>query len=95
MEDAERSQGTPAQGTPRWDVAGMGSAYCNIATATATRDSIVINVGLTQRAGERASAEWRSELLHRFLLSPRTAKNLHRILGTLLGEYEAQRGERR
>lgn len=95
MEETERSQGAVAEGTPRWDVAGMGSAYCNIATATATRDSVVINLGLTQRAGERPSAEWRSELLHRFLLSPRTAKNLHRILGALLGEHEASRGESR
>jgi len=44
------------------------------------RDSVVINLGLSQRADERASAEWRSELLHRVLLSPRTAKHLHRIL---------------
>jgi len=77
---------------PRWDVAGMGSAYCNIATATATRDSVVLNLGLSQRSGERASAQWRSELLHRVLLSPRTAKHLHAILGTLLGEHDAQRG---
>ncbi|HET7363608.1 MAG TPA: DUF3467 domain-containing protein [Burkholderiales bacterium] len=95
MEGTEGSQGDAADGTPRWDVAGMGSAYCNVATATATRDSVVINFGLTQRTGERASAEWRSELLHRFVLSPRTAKQLHRILGALLGEYEASRGESR
>jgi hypothetical protein len=91
----EHSQAAGANDAPRWDVTGMGSAYCNLATATATRDSVVINLGLSQRAGERASAEWRSELLHRVLLSPRTAKHLHRILGTLLGEYEAQRGEQR
>jgi len=95
MAETERSRQAVADGTPRWDVAGMGSAYCNIATASATRDSVVINLGLTQRAGERASAEWRCELLHRFLLSPRTAKNLHRILGALLGEQEASRGESR
>ena len=95
MERIESGQEAAPEGTPRWDVAGMGSAYCNVATATATRDSVVINVGLTQRAGERAAAEWRAELLHRFVLSPRTAKNLHRILGALLAEYEAQRGERR
>ena len=95
MEETEGSQKAVADGTPRWDVAGMGSAYCNIATATATRDSVIINLGLMQRDGERASAEWRSELLHRFLLTPRTAKNLHRILGALLGEHEAHRGESR
>jgi len=88
-------QGTVAGDAPRWDLTGMGSAYCNVATATATRDAVVINLGLSQRTGERASAEWKSELLHRVLLSPRTATQLHRILGTLLGEHEAQRGESR
>ena len=91
----EHSPRGVANDAPRWDVTGMGSAYCNVASATATRDSVVINLGLSQRADERASAEWRSELLHRVLLSPRTAKHLHRILGSLLGEYEAQRGEQR
>lgn len=95
MKETERSQQAGGEGAPRWDVTGMGSAYCNIASATATRDAVVLNLGLSQRAGERASAEWRSELLHRILLSPRTAKNLHRVLGTLLGEHDAQRGGRR
>jgi hypothetical protein len=90
-EGSERSQGAVAKDAPRWDLAGMGSAYCNIATATATRDAVVINLGLSQRA----AAELKSELLQRILLSPRTATHLHRILGTLLGEYEAQRGESR
>jgi len=52
---------------------------------------VVINLGLSQRA----SAELKSELLQRILLSPRTATHLHRILGTLLAEYQAQRGEQR
>jgi len=95
MEESERSQAAAADGAPRWDVTGMGSAYCNIATATATRDSVVINLGLSQRAGERARAEWKSELIQRVLLSPRTANQLHRILGTLLGEHDAQRGGQR
>ena len=95
MEESKHGQAAVAAGAPRWDVTGIGSAYCNLATATATRDSVVINLGLRQRAGERASAEWKSELLHRVQLSPRTANQLHRILGTLLGEHDAQRGGQR
>ena len=90
-ESSEQSQGAVAEGAPRWDLTGIGSAYCNIATATATRDAVLINLGLSQRA----SAELKSELLQRILLSPRTATHLHRILGTLLAEYQAQRGEQR
>src|SRR5204863_1513720 len=79
----EPKEETVASGAPRWDRAGMGSAYCNLATASAGRDGVVISLGVGQRAGERASAELKSELLHRILLSPRTAAHLHRILGTL------------
>ena len=90
-EGGERNEETMADGAPRWDRASMGSAYCNIATATATRDSVVVSLGVSEPAG----AEIKSELLHRILLGPRTAAHLHRILGTLLGEHETQRGEQR
>ena len=92
-EGGERNEGTMAEGAPRWDRASMGSAYCNIATATPTREGVVISLGVGERTGERA--ELKSELLRRILLGPRTATHLHRILGTLLGEHEAQRGEQR
>jgi len=69
----------------------MTSAYCNLAAATATRDSVAVHLGVTQKS-EREPGEVKPELLHRILLAPRTAKHLHQIIGTLLGEYEAQRG---
>jgi CRISPR/Cas system-associated protein Csm6 len=89
-----RSQKAAEKDPPRWDLTGMSSAYCNIASATATRDAVALNLGVMQ-GGERASAELKSELLHRILLAPRTAQQLHQILGRLLAEYEAQRGGRR
>lgn len=96
MEKAdERSEGTDSNGAPRWDLTGMGSAYCTIATATATRDSVAVCLGVSQHAAGRASGELQAELVHRILLTPRTAEHLHQILGALLGDYEAQRGERR
>jgi hypothetical protein len=81
-----------AQGAaaPRWDSTAMRSAYCNLATATATADSVVVNLGVRQGAAE--AAELKAELLHRILLAPRTAKELHQILGRLLVEHEARRG---
>ena len=86
-------QAKPAeQGVPRWDLTGMGSAYCNIATATATRDSVALHLGVKHGAGERPPAELSPELLHRIVLTPAAAKQLHAILGRLLGEYDAQRG---
>ncbi len=80
---------------PRWDLTGMSSAYCTVATATAARDAVSLNLGVAQSAGDRAPAELRPELLHRIVLAPRTAKQLHEILGRLLAAYEGQRGARR
>ena len=79
-------------GAPRWDLTGMSSAYCNVATATATRDSVALNLGVSQSGGARAPAELKSELLHRIVLTPLTAKHLHQILGRLLEEDAARSG---
>lgn len=71
------------ENAPRWDLTGMSSAYCNIATATPTRDAVAVHVGIVQ--GGDARTELKPELLHRIVLSPRTARQLHEILGRLLG----------
>ena len=75
---------------PRWDASGATSAYCNVASATAGRDSVAVNLGVVQAAG-RAGAQLTPELLHRIVLAPRTAWQLHEILGRLLAEHDAQR----
>ena len=87
--------GAVKNGAPRWDLTGMSSAYCNVATATATRDSIALNLGVSQSGGERAPAELKSELLRRIVLTPLAAQHLHQVLGRLIAEDEAQRGGRR
>lgn len=87
----EQSRRGAEKEPPRWDLTGMSSAYCTIATAAATRDSVAISLGVSQSVGERGSAELKPELLHRILLNPRTAQQLHQILGRLLGEYQARR----
>ena len=84
--------GAVKNGAPRWDLTGMSSAYCNVASATATRDSVALNLGVSQGSGERASAELKSELLRRIVLTPLAAKHLHQVLGRLLEEDGAQRG---
>ena len=94
-QDSEHREVAGQTGAPRWDLTGMSSAYCNIATATALRDSIAVSLGVTQAAGGRPPAELRPELLHRIVLAPLTAQRLHQILGRLLGEYATERGGRR
>ena len=89
MDNPARSEATGEARTPRWDVSGMTSAYCNIATASAMRDGVALNLGVVQGG---PAGELKPELLHRILLAPRTAKELHQILGRLLAEHEARRG---
>jgi hypothetical protein len=78
------------QGAVRWNTAGLRVSYCNVANAIATRDAVTLNFGLNQ-SGDRARAEQSIELLHRIVLSPLAAKNLHQLLGKLIGEYDANR----
>jgi len=87
-------QASERDGAPSWDLTGMTSAYCNVATAAATRDAVAINLGVSQSGGERVPAELRFALLHRVVLSPRAAMHLHQTLGRLLGEHDARRGGR-
>lgn len=74
---------------PRWDASGAASAYCNVASARAAREGVALNFGMVQAA--RAGASLTPELLHRIVLAPRTARELHQILGRLLAEHDAQR----
>ena len=74
-----------------WNTAGLKVSYCNVANAIATREAVTLNFGLNQ-GGDRPRAEQGVELLHRIVLSPLTAKNLHQLLGKLIGEYDANRG---
>jgi len=78
------------QGAPRWNTAGLKVSYCTVANAIATREAVTLNFGLNQ-SGDRPRAEQSVELLHRIVLSPLTAKNLHQLLGKLIGEYDANR----
>jgi hypothetical protein len=97
MEQASERAAAPQASsvTPRWDLTGMSSAYCNVASATSLRDAVAVNLGVTQRDGARAPAELKVELLHRVVLTALAAKHLHQMLGRLLGEHDAQRGGRR
>ena len=81
-----------APGGPRWDTSGLTSSYCNVASATATRNAVALNLGVARSTG-RAGTEL--ELLHRIVLAPRVAQQLHAILGRLLAEHDAQRSAQR
>lgn len=73
---------------PRWDASHATSAYCNVASAAALPNGVAVNLGVA--GAGRAGAPLTPELLHRIVLSPRTARQLHEILGRLLAEHDAR-----
>ena len=80
------------QGGLQWNTSGLTSAsYCNVASAVATSQAVVLNLGQVQGAGG-TQAESRIELLHRVVLNPRTAKRLHELLNRVIAEHDAYGG---
>jgi Protein of unknown function (DUF3467) len=98
MEQGNETEGyAPAaagRGAMRGVTAGSKSSYCNVANANATRETVILNFGLSQNA-ERRGAELGIDLLHRVVVSPLVAKHLHDLLSKLMAEYDAHYGNPR
>lgn len=95
MEQGNRAKpGAPAAAgkrAVRWDTAGMKNSYCNLAVATATRETVVLNFGLSQNV-EHGRTELSVDLLQRIVVSPLVAKHMHDLLSKLTAEYDAHHG---
>jgi len=89
--DGTATQAASGQAGTDWDASRASSAYCNVASAVATPEAVVLNLGQTQ-GGARAQSEVTVELLQRVVLSPRTAKNLHLLLNRVIAEHDAHGG---
>ncbi|HEX3990040.1 MAG TPA: hypothetical protein VHX39_02580 [Acetobacteraceae bacterium] len=76
-----------------WDVATAVSHACNIATSTAGKDDVVINVGVASAAHGRQS-EVSADLTKRFALPPRTARALRDMLREVIANIDADRHHR-
>ena len=73
-----------------WDVATAVSHACNIATSTAGKDDVVINIGVANVGRGEMSAE----LTKRFSLPPRTARALRDMLREVIANIDADRQRR-
>lgn len=73
-----------------WDVATAVSHACNIATSTAGKDDVVINIGVANVGRDEMSAE----LTKRFSLPPRTARALRDMLREVIANIDADRQRR-
>ncbi|HVC51370.1 MAG TPA: DUF3467 domain-containing protein [Stellaceae bacterium] len=82
----ETNTGPKAAAAPehlRWDIAAMRSHRCTLATASATRDEVILNFG-ARTGQDHPGGEVAVELLQRVVLSPATAKHLMATLQRLL-----------
>jgi hypothetical protein len=70
-----------------WDVATAVSHACNIATSTAGKDDVIINIGVANVDGGEMSAD----LTKRFSLPPRTARAMRDMLREVIANIDADR----
>jgi len=66
------------------------SHACNMATATAGQEDVVINIGIAN-AGQEHPREMSAELIKRFSLRPRTARALRDMLREVIANIDAER----
>jgi hypothetical protein len=69
----------------------LKSSYCNMCSANATREEIVLNFGLNQD-WDRALPNPELTLEHRIILHPALAKRLAQLLNKVVAEYEGRHG---
>ena len=83
----ENSPLTPERSNLKWDTSGLRASYCNIANATANRDDVNLHFGAKPRR-DTSHGEPPAQLLHRIVLRPLTAKNLHHLLSRVIAEHD-------
>ncbi len=73
-----------------WDVATAASHAADVATSSAGKDDVVINIGVTN-TGHGHPGEISVELIKRFSLRPRTAQALRDMLREVIANIDADR----
>lgn len=85
-----------AQPAMKLDTSQLKSSYCNVCSATSTREEVVLNFGLNQNWDlQQAGSVMDVQLLHRIIMSPIAAKRFNELLTRLLAEHEARHGAMR
>ncbi len=72
-----------------WNISGLRSSYCTIASASSAPQQVVLNFGAS-RSREGAPGELEAQLLHRIVLSPKAASQLRQLLDRLIAEHDAR-----
>jgi hypothetical protein len=73
------------------DTTQLKSSYCNVCSATSTREEVVMNFGINQNWDLRQQP-MDVALHHRIIMSPAAAKRFHSVLSQLIVDHEARHG---
>jgi hypothetical protein len=88
---AAAPQATPPAQQTRVSTANLKSSYCNMCSANATREEVVLNFGFNQD-WDRGPQTPELSLEHRIVLNPLVAKRVAQLLSKVVEEYEARNG---
>jgi len=88
---AQSAQATPQPQQTRVNTANLKSSYCNMCSANATREEVVLNFGFNQD-WDRGPQTPELSLEHRIVLNPLVAKRVAQLLTKVVEEYEARNG---
>ncbi|MFZ4409966.1 MAG: DUF3467 domain-containing protein [Paracraurococcus sp.] len=73
------------------DTTQIKSSYCNVCSATSTKEEVVMTFGINQNWDLRQQP-MEVSLQHRVIMSPAAAKRFHGVLSDLLTEHETRHG---
>ncbi len=85
----------PQQPEMKLDTSQLKSSYCNVCSATSTREEVVLTFGVNQNwdlQQQRGGGPMDVQLLHRIIMSPVAAKRFHDLLSRLMAEHESRHG---
>lgn len=92
-DQTERGDGkTRTASKIRWNDSAMQTDFANVVNIQGTREQIEFFFGTNRSWDVSEGGDVAVDLTNRLILTPFAAKRMHRILTTVLREYEARHG---
>jgi hypothetical protein len=78
----------------RLDTSQLKCSYCNVCSATSTREEVVLTFGVNQNwdLQQQSGGTMDVQLLHQIIMSPAAAKRFPDLLTPLMAEHEPRHG---
>lgn len=80
----------PPAGQPRrWDITGMSTVRCDVASVTASSSTVALRFGLRETRADGAAGVRLAQVIE---LTPYSAKRLQELLAVLVREHDRRNG---